>query len=290
MKIQGIYKIRNILNSKIYIGRSLNIEKRFREHKHAEKAKVPHPYPIARAINKYGIDNFEFMIIEVVTDYLKLDGRELYWIKYYKSNDPSYGYNIRVDCRTNKGFKHSKETKDKLSEITKEQWKNQEFRKIVSESAKKRFKNPEFRDKMLKAAKAKPSYGNTGHKHSEETKKKMSNKKKGKPIWNKGKKMSDEYRQKCSDGNKKSMTKERREKISKSRKGKKFSEETKQKMKEARKLFDTEEYRNKISESMKKVWINRKNKNNLDLLDQDNRDSNISNVLQEQFSSQHLLN
>jgi len=33
MKIQGIYKIKNLLNGKVYIGQSVNIEKRFYNHK-----------------------------------------------------------------------------------------------------------------------------------------------------------------------------------------------------------------------------------------------------------------
>lgn len=280
MKIQGIYKIRNILNNKIYIGRSLNIEKRFREHKHVEKAKVPHSYPIARAINKYGIINFEFIIIEVVTDYLKLDERELYWIKYYKSNDPNFGYNIRIDCRTNTGFKHTKETKNKLSILTKKQWENPEFGKVISECNRKRLKDPEVQKKLQEAAKSKTYYGHTGHKHSEETRKKMSKGRKGKPAWNKGLKMLVGYKH----------TEETKQKISKSHIGKKQSEETKQKIKEARKLFDTEEYRNKIGKSMEKVWANRKKINNLDFFNQGNRSSNIPTVLQEQFSSQHLFN
>ena len=241
MKIQGIYKIVNKINNKIYIGRSLNIEKRFREHKHAEKAKVPHPYPIARAINKYGIDNFEFMIIEVVTDYMKLDERELYWINHYKSNDPSYGYNIRIDCRNNKGFKHTKETKDILSAITKKQWENPEFRKAISEFGRKRLKDPEVQKKMQEASKSKTYYGHTGHKHSEKAREKISKGRKGKPAWNKGLKMSDEYRQ-------------------------------------------------KRSKSKKKMWANIKSNDNLDFFNQGNRNSNISTVLQEQISSQHLFN
>ena len=56
----GIYKITNVLNNKVYIGQSNNIERRFREHKTVgEKSKIP----VDLAIKKYGSKNFNFEII-----------------------------------------------------------------------------------------------------------------------------------------------------------------------------------------------------------------------------------
>ena len=51
----GIYKITNLINNKIYIGKSVNIEKRFQGHKRAKCNMAIH-----KAIQKYGINNFTF--------------------------------------------------------------------------------------------------------------------------------------------------------------------------------------------------------------------------------------
>lgn len=82
-----IYKYENKINHKIYIGQTNNLERRKREHL------IGHSYRtslIERAIQKYGIENFNFEVIERTEDY---DKREKYWINYYRSYKP-YGYNI----------------------------------------------------------------------------------------------------------------------------------------------------------------------------------------------------
>ena len=49
----GIYKIENLINHKIYIGQSINIEKRCKAHKTINDGCYIH-----NAIQKYGIMNF----------------------------------------------------------------------------------------------------------------------------------------------------------------------------------------------------------------------------------------
>lgn len=55
----GIYKIENLLSHKIYIGQSVNIEKRWKQHCQSSSDSL-----IAKAIQKYGKDNFVFSILE----------------------------------------------------------------------------------------------------------------------------------------------------------------------------------------------------------------------------------
>lgn len=46
------------------------------------------------AILKYGIDNFSYEIIEENLTKEEANEREKYYIKFYNSNNPEYGYNL----------------------------------------------------------------------------------------------------------------------------------------------------------------------------------------------------
>ena len=90
----GIYKITNLINNKVYIGQSVNIEKRIISHKNTgfNPKNSSYDYPLYKAIRKYGLENFSFEIIEELNKDL-LNDREKYWISYYNSNNKNFGYN-----------------------------------------------------------------------------------------------------------------------------------------------------------------------------------------------------
>ena len=83
----GIYKITNKINGHAYIGQSVNIQKRLTKHKHYEQEDSH--YPLYRAFQKYGIENFLFEILEECT-IDELDNREIYWIQYYDTFKNGY--------------------------------------------------------------------------------------------------------------------------------------------------------------------------------------------------------
>lgn len=60
----GVYKISNQLTGKIYIGSSINIPIRWNEHKNDLKKKIHCNIYLQRAVEKYGIENFKFEIVE----------------------------------------------------------------------------------------------------------------------------------------------------------------------------------------------------------------------------------
>ena len=70
--MKGIYKITNKLNNNCYIGKSIDIERRFKEHKtHAFYKKERNREwnkVLYRAIRKYGLENFSFEVLEEVKD------------------------------------------------------------------------------------------------------------------------------------------------------------------------------------------------------------------------------
>lgn len=86
----GIYKITNLINGRIYIGQAQNINRRIYEHK---IGKGINEQCVDKAIQKYGVDNFQFDVIEECTAEL-LNEREVYWINYYNSFFD--GYNLTL--------------------------------------------------------------------------------------------------------------------------------------------------------------------------------------------------
>lgn len=103
--ISGIYKVVNKINNKIYIGKSKDLRTRLRAH-HTEPFNTNadmYNSLFYRAIRKYGIDNFEFEIIEYCSEE-DLNEREQYWIQYYNSYigvPNGYGYNMTIGGETN---------------------------------------------------------------------------------------------------------------------------------------------------------------------------------------------
>lgn len=99
--MQGtIYKITNKINNKCYIGQTIQpVEQRWK--KHLENIGTNQAYAIHRAIEKYGIENFSFEIVEEC-DYKILNQREIYWINYFNSYED--GYNLTRGGQGNRKY------------------------------------------------------------------------------------------------------------------------------------------------------------------------------------------
>lgn len=94
MKV-GIYKITNLINNRHYIGQSIDIEERWKEHRQNayNKSKDSYEYPLYRAIRKYGLENFNFSIIEECRRD-ELNEKEIYYIEYYNSYYEGYNQTL----------------------------------------------------------------------------------------------------------------------------------------------------------------------------------------------------
>jgi len=79
-----IYKITNLINNKIYIGKDTTSDSNY----------FGSGLLINRALKKYGKENFIKEVIDETTDYDELSKKEIYWIEKYNSTDREIGYNI----------------------------------------------------------------------------------------------------------------------------------------------------------------------------------------------------
>lgn len=76
----GIYRITNLVNEKTYIGQSIDIKRRFCEHRCISHESNIH---LKRALEKYGKDNFKYEVLEEC-DISELDEKEIYYISTLK--------------------------------------------------------------------------------------------------------------------------------------------------------------------------------------------------------------
>jgi group I intron endonuclease len=117
-----VYKITNLVNGKVYIGKSGHLEKRWRNHLSiAARGKQDPSFSIIHAaIRKYGKDNFRFEIIESHYSEQESFDREKYWITECQSNiykhGSKYGYNLTDGGEGPTGCVPSEETRKKISE------------------------------------------------------------------------------------------------------------------------------------------------------------------------------
>ncbi len=105
-----IYKIKNNINGKVYIGQTnSSLSHRISQHLHSKKSLV------SKAIIKYGIENFDISVIDEADSREELNKKEIYWIKYYNCISPN-GYNLDEGGY---GGPPSKQAREKISNTLK---------------------------------------------------------------------------------------------------------------------------------------------------------------------------
>lgn len=81
----GIYQIKNKINGHSYIGQSVQIETRWKRHINDSKNinSSCYNYPLQRAFRKYGVENFDFIVL-LECKRIELNDNEKYWIDILK--------------------------------------------------------------------------------------------------------------------------------------------------------------------------------------------------------------
>jgi len=136
-----IYKITNLINSKIYIGKDVSSNSNY----------YGSGVILNNAIKKYGIENFNKEIIDTAQNKEDLSEKEKYWISFYNSTNKEIGYNISKggdggDTISNNPNRHIISQKISTSSFTKGKTyeesygvdKALEYKKKLSESHKNR--------------------------------------------------------------------------------------------------------------------------------------------------------
>jgi group I intron endonuclease len=105
--ICGIYVITNKINNKEYYGKSVDVKNRMKRSHHDCPV-------IVNAIKKYGEENFDRHVI-IYCEEWELARLEIACIKIFHSHVSEGGYNVTYGGEGSKGFKHTKESLEKMS-------------------------------------------------------------------------------------------------------------------------------------------------------------------------------
>jgi group I intron endonuclease len=223
-----IYKATNLVNGKVYIGQTIKgLAKRRAEHlfwsSHGSGLYIHN------AIRKYTDANFVWDVIDMCESRSELNIRECYWIKEYKSNDSSFGYNMTSGGDSPRGYKMSESAKKKIADSKRGKPRSEETKRKLSLS----HMGIALGRKMPREAIEKRLQTMRGYRHSEETKRKIGLTSMGRSVGRK-------------------HTKEELAKMSLWQKGKGWSEERR------KNWVVSEETRKKMSDSAKAARARRK--------------------------------
>lgn len=136
MQVFSIYKVTNKINGKVYIGFDSNWPNRQKTHKSSSfnKNTIDYNSILHNAIRKYGWNNFEWKIICQHHDgEFLLRIMEPYFIDAYQAFG-SAGYNMTKGGEGVLGYKHSKETLEKMCQYQKNVIKSDKHQENLAKS------------------------------------------------------------------------------------------------------------------------------------------------------------
>lgn len=180
----AIYLITNLINGKQYVGQTRNFAwYRWISHYSAAKTIKGRSMLIARAINKYGKENFNFEVLEICKSIQELNAREVFWAGEYGTMKPN-GYNIKIGNGKDVIMaEYSEERRKNMSNAHKKSERVQAHIRRLAEINKNRDYGQEHGEKAR--------LNNLGKKRSDEWRKNLS-------IAHKGNNLTDEQKQNVS--------------------------------------------------------------------------------------------
>lgn len=173
--LAGIYRIRNRINGKSYIGSAVCFRNRWTSHRHGLSRGCHHSRHLQNAWNKHGEQAFSFEVLQVCSVHELIPSEQI-WLDTERPE-----YNISEIAGSCLGVKHPLATRLKRSELNignkfaAGRKVSDQARKAVAESNRKRKGSKRPRD-VVESVAAK----HRGAKRSEETRRRISDAMKGK--------------------------------------------------------------------------------------------------------------
>lgn len=156
----GIYCIKNTVNNKIYVGKSINIYGRIKQHitqlNHKSKEEN---YHLINAWHKYGREVFIYEVLEYL-EFKKYDelnvqlklkelaDKELYWIQKLNALDRNIGYNMRLDTSTQ--CLVLEETRERCRNAQIERFKDPKEREKIAIRSRQLWTNKDLKEQMAR--------------------------------------------------------------------------------------------------------------------------------------------
>lgn len=185
-KTGGVYKIISP-NNKIYIGKTINLHQRFQKY---SRLICEQQSKLYNSFKKYGFENHSLEILLLSQELKELNSKEIFFIKELNTYNSKHGLNL-TEGGDGRSGKHSQSAKRKISESIKnskkfyETMRSSEYRKKISDAlighpgyGKGIKRQQEIVEKIKKGVQAHLEKFGT-RKHTEESKIKMSKKRKG---------------------------------------------------------------------------------------------------------------
>jgi group I intron endonuclease len=197
----GVYKIRNTVSGKFYIGSSVCIRKRFAQHRSALNRGSHQNSHLQFSWNKYGKSVFEFEVLLVCSP----EKMRFYEQILIDNLHPKYNKSLSSTSGVVAGSKCTDDHKRKVSAASKILWSQEDFRKKVTsaiqlsmteEECKKRssrtallWADPEYRKKSIDSRK-----GNAYNKGYKCTPEQVKNRQKAARISNMKRNYGDDWK------------------------------------------------------------------------------------------------
>jgi group I intron endonuclease len=152
VKVAGVYGIRNGVNGKVYVGRSVDCNGRWKHHLAMLRKGTHKNHHLQSAWSKYGGDVFRLEILETGDDRSLLPALERKWIERLRSGNREHGYNLDTVREgrwvmsdetkakigaANRGKVRTPEMKSHLSQVKKGQGKGRQKSRQEIENLKK---------------------------------------------------------------------------------------------------------------------------------------------------------
>lgn len=207
--MRGIYIIRNEINNKVYIGKSENLKQRIKRHITTLFNGTNRNKHLQAAFEKYGSENFDVSLLQILNKDDDINEREKYWINYFNATDKRFGYNKTkggdggnsyVDSMTEEEKKNHYEKMSKIKRgignpiYKKHCYTNGKILKYISDEEISEYESmgwykgvPECIKEKERIANIGEKNGFYGKKHTEISKQKISESRQGSKNWNYGK-------------------------------------------------------------------------------------------------------